>query len=273
MDDRIGDIISRLPRVEGDRRIRRSHRGEEREQEVRGSERYVCASCGCSIWIPVGVRKPIKCHNCGDRHWDDDNYTSRVCMTREQAACMRVLNGMIIRCYDESCPSYKYYGGKGVGITPLWYDSKTGEKNIDEFAKWCYEHGWKRGLQIDRIDNAKGYCPENCRIVTAKENLRNKTNNVYVKIGEETRCIGEWSEISGLPYSTLRTRFSRGWDSLRAITIPAEYNRPHECFFKSLNGKRCLRGECVKKCGKEGSAMRGCEFFWAYQKGVDIPYR
>jgi hypothetical protein len=34
--------------------------------------------------------------------------------------------------------------------------------------------GWKKGLQIDRIDNDGDYAPYNVRCVTPKQNAQNK---------------------------------------------------------------------------------------------------
>ena len=41
-------------------------------------------------------------------------------------------------------------------------------------------NGYEHGLQIDRINVNKGYSPENCRLVTAYVQARNKRTNIYV---------------------------------------------------------------------------------------------
>jgi len=38
-------------------------------------------------------------------------------------------------------------------------------------------NGWEKGLQIDRINNDLGYCPENCRFCTNQANNQNRSNN------------------------------------------------------------------------------------------------
>jgi len=71
------------------------------------------------------------------------------------------------RCTDPRDIAYKHYGGKGITVCNRWY-----------FFSWFYEDmfsTWKQGLQIDRIDNAKGYEPGNCRWVVAAENVRNSS--------------------------------------------------------------------------------------------------
>ena len=72
------------------------------------------------------------------------------------------------RCYNKSYTKYKDYGGRGITICDEWLE------NSIVFIEWSLENGWKKGLQIDRIDNDKGYFPENVRFVTQRENLLNK---------------------------------------------------------------------------------------------------
>jgi hypothetical protein len=52
---------------------------------------------------------------------------------------------------------------------------------------------YKIGLQIDRIDNNKGYEKDNCRWVTPKENARNRRNNTWVTINGVRKLATEWS--------------------------------------------------------------------------------
>lgn len=76
--------------------------------------------------------------------------------------------GMIDRCYDsKNCISYKNYGARGITICAEWLSGPKG------FVLWAEKNGWKNGLQIDRIDNDKGYAPNNCRFATPSENALN----------------------------------------------------------------------------------------------------
>ena len=69
------------------------------------------------------------------------------------------------------------YRDRGVTVCEEWRNSPRA------FGDWLLEHGWRKGLQIDRIDNSKGYSPENCRVVTCKENNNNKRNTVRLNDG------------------------------------------------------------------------------------------
>ena len=45
--------------------------------------------------------------------------------------------------------------------------------DFSAFRKWAVNAGWRGGLEIDRINNSKGYFPNNCRFVTKRENRAN----------------------------------------------------------------------------------------------------
>ena len=102
----------------------------------------------------------------------------------------KVLNDMIDRCYNVSCKSYKYYGGKGITIYDEWiHNPKT-------FENWAITHGYKNNLTIDRIDESKNYCPENCRFISLVENARYKSNTNYIT-ANITLSGREWSKVLG----------------------------------------------------------------------------
>lgn len=54
--------------------------------------------------------------------------------------------------------------------------------------------GIKKGLQLDRKDNSKGYSPDICRFVSPKTNSRNRRNTKHLTVNGETKCVAEWCE-------------------------------------------------------------------------------
>jgi hypothetical protein len=106
------------------------------------------------------------------------------------------------RCNNPAATAYSYYGGRGIGYCERWEQFE----NFFEDMMPTYEPG----LQIDRIDNDKDYCKENCRWTTRKVNGRNKRNNKMVTIDGKTQCVAAWAEEAGLTYSTIRLRIRRG---------------------------------------------------------------
>ena len=77
---------------------------------------------------------------------------------------------------------------------------------------------------IDRIDNLKGYSPDNCRWATHQEQQRNKTNNTIIEWRGEKKCLTAWADelrpILGLSKNTLGERFRRGWTTEKTFTTP-----------------------------------------------------
>ena len=71
----------------------------------------------------------------------------------------------------------RLYRDRGITVCELWRNSPQA------FGDWLLAHGWRKGLQIDRIDNNKGYSPENCRVVTRRDNLNNKRNTLRLNDG------------------------------------------------------------------------------------------
>lgn len=79
-----------------------------------------------------------------------------------------IYHSMKTRCYCVNSTAYKYYGGRGITICDEWlHDFKA-------FYDWAMSHGYKNDLTIDRINNDKGYSPDNCRWVTMKEQVNNR---------------------------------------------------------------------------------------------------
>ena len=73
---------------------------------------------------------------------------------------------MKTRCYKESSKYYENYGGRGIKVCKEW---------LDDFMNFYNDMivGWKKGLHLDRKDNDKGYCKDNCRWVTVTQNNMN----------------------------------------------------------------------------------------------------
>lgn len=108
------------------------------------------------------------------------------------------------RCTNTHRHDYHRYGGRGIKVCREWLD------NIDLFVEWSLDNGYKQGLQLDRIDNDKGYSPENCRWTTPKENANNRESNVLITYNNETKSIAEWSEIVDVDAKTIYYRHSKG---------------------------------------------------------------
>ncbi len=121
-----------------------------------------------------------------------------------------VWRGMNERCYCPNHVSYKNYGARGIVVCYEWKNS------FENFKKWALENGYdysKSGKDqtLDRIDNDKGYSPDNCHWVTQSENLRNKRDNVVITRNGISKTATEWGEELGIHPRTIIGRVRSGY--------------------------------------------------------------
>lgn len=108
------------------------------------------------------------------------------------------------RCRNKNYPEYNSYGGRGIDICDDWFD------DFESFYQWSMNNGYKDDLTIDRIDNDKGYSPDNCRWTTPAEQSINKRNNIYVEYhGKKTVCT-RLSKTLGIPRTKCKSMILSG---------------------------------------------------------------
>jgi hypothetical protein len=113
-------------------------------------------------------------------------------------------HGMVNRCTLKTHKAYYRYGGRGITICDKW-------KTFDGFWEDMQE-GYADNLQIDRIDNDKGYYKENCCWSTPKEQNRNTSRTVVIETPRGPMVFSEACEVFGIPDSTLWNRvYRRKW--------------------------------------------------------------
>lgn len=176
-------------------------------------------SCGMEIVVPADVLTRGAQISCG-------------CYRKKHAAEMftkhgktnlrlyNVWSGIKSRCYNDKVYVYKFYGARGVTMCDEWKDS------FEAFYDWAITNGYDadapRGqCTIDRIDCNGNYSPENCRIVTQKQQMNNIRSNHLLEFHGETNTIAEWSRITGIDAAKIRNRIVvLGWTTERALTTP-----------------------------------------------------
>ena len=110
------------------------------------------------------------------------------------------------RCYNPNCNSYKNYGARGITICDVW------RTDFNSFKTWAISNGYSDALSIDRIDNNKGYSPDNCRWATKKEQCNNRRSNHLLTYKGQTKSLAEWCRELKLNYWTTKSRINVfGW--------------------------------------------------------------
>jgi len=158
------------------------------------------------------------------------------------------------RCNNKKSTMYRHYGGRGIGYTKKW----------ETFTGFYEDMGDPpEGLEIERKDNNKGYCKNNCTWVSHKEQANNRRSNINIRYKTKTFTIKQASEEFCIPYRTLLMRVKNGWAVSIAIEKPVRrlnnkitYNgttktRIEWSLFlggtKELVTKRLLRGWTIKQ--------------------------
>ena len=132
--------------------------------------------------MPYKNKIPVTCPECGDVRMKFPNYRisskSDMChacanklagKARDRGHTSHPLyqrwQGMKSRCQYEGDKHYADYGGRGVTVCDEWQE-------FPAFRDWA-EENW-HGLTLDRIDNDKGYGPDNCKWSTTSEQMKNR---------------------------------------------------------------------------------------------------
>lgn len=174
----------------------------------RGTKKtYYNCMCDCgkmkSIRSDGLTSGAVRSCGCIKKEQDRVNLTAAHTHLQSGTRIYQIWQGMKGRCYNVHDVRYDRYGGRGITVCDEWKDS------FPAFYEWAQSSGYQEDLTIDRIDNAMGYSPENCRWASQKEQSRNRDSNVKITIGNVTKTLTEWCEIFEVDARTVFARYHR----------------------------------------------------------------
>lgn len=144
----------------------------------------VRCSCGKEFTALIGNVRSGHTKSCGCL--SDDSIRERsVTHGMSTTTLYHVYRTMLARCYNKNNEKYNDYGGRGITVCDEW------KEHFQSFYNFSMEKGWKKGLQIDRINNDNGYCPDNCRFI---QNIANANNKKRLRINNTTGFRGVYSK-------------------------------------------------------------------------------
>ena len=163
--------------------------------------------CGNLTTVAHGSLRSGKTTSCGCGHSVKHGHT-----VGGQSKTYRAWAGMRARCTYSTGNAYGSYGGRGITVCRRWQTFKNFLADMGESPP---------GLSLDRINNNKGYSPENCRWATPRQQSANRRNTLYMSDG---RLLAEAVRAAAISINVVLSRRERGW--------------PESDWFLALNQKR-----------------------------------
>jgi len=121
-----------------------------------------------------------------------------------------IWEGIAARCNNHKHKNYIHYWWRWIYVE---------RENFEEFYKDMWDsykkhinEYWEKNTTIDRINNDWGYCKNNCRWATRKEqvaNQRKRKDSVIYNISWEELNVKDLSRIFWVKYTTLTQRLYR----------------------------------------------------------------
>lgn len=169
--------------------------------------------CACGVYCEVLrsniVNKRANTRSCGCLAKELTGVAFRTHGESRTSPEYRTWCSMKRRCTNPSTKNFRHYGGRGITVCQRWMDS---------YEVFLSDMGRRPSPKhtLDRIDNNKGYSPDNCRWATYKEQALNKSTTRRIN----GKSVQELSLESGISVKCLQLRLHRGWSIERATTQP-----------------------------------------------------
>lgn len=163
----------------------------------------------------------------------------------------RIHKNICDRCFNPNNKRYPDWGGRGIKVCDEWYTPGVpGNPGLVNFYNWATkEAGYvdpapnapqSTWPTLDRIDNDKGYSPDNCRFVSYKDQAMNRRNTKRIYDGSRWWVHSELEDYVGWVRATISSKIKHGWSD-SAIVYAAQH--PELKLYKlhpDVARKRCV---------------------------------
>lgn len=186
-------------------------------KEYAGKSKWVClCDCGKVKAIDGNKLRSGETLSCGCLQKERSREANTI-HGQTQTRLYAIYRGIIQRCTNPNVKGFIRYGGRGITICEEWRQS------FETFREWSIVNGYSDELTIDRIDNDKGYSPENCRWANYTVQGRNRRNVRKITYKGKEKTFLEWSKEKGVSVHTLRYRILKlHWSIEKAFNVPVE---------------------------------------------------
>lgn len=181
-----------------------------RKPTSRHLRRWVCScDCGGSTVSFTHTLKRGRAKSCGclriEKLVSVNRLDDKPAHNMSKSATYRTWCSIKQRCLNPNNSRWMSYGGAGITICDRWRDS------FDAFYEDMGDRP-SRDHSIDRIDNGKGYSPDNCRWATRSEQQINsgKKGQIYVQIGGRKMTVRQIADAAGIGRGAVLLRLSKG---------------------------------------------------------------
>ena len=173
-----------------------------------------CTVDGCGnagVWKRMCEKHYARYYKYGDA----TKVTKVVGENRTAHPLYKLYHAMIGRCTNENYKYYRYYGGRGITVCERW-------RGQQGFANFIADMGDRPdSYTLDRVDNSKGYSPDNCRWASRTEQQINRRleskNTSGVKGVHRYKANNSWTAYIDVK----RTRRHLGYFGTKAEAIKA----------------------------------------------------
>ena len=173
-----------------------------------GWDVWLCI-CDCGKQTEAKGRQLVQgnVHSCGCLRGIDARHGD--CRNHRETDTYRLWHRIKERCSNPNRDYAERYFLRGIRVCDEWSNS------YETFKAWALSHGYKKGLQIDRINSDGNYEPNNCRFVSPAENTRNQAQ---VKLNhEKVSMIRELLREGILTHAEIGIKFGVSRSTIGAI--------------------------------------------------------